>query len=109
MATRDLANARDHFRFGKEGSPRLGVTSAHVRHRRPRITWAAWRELRGQALAPGRGCTRIWYRAGTSQLANWGAPLMFAYLPDVLTYLAFGIVMAVCLWYVDGSLKNDAD
>jgi hypothetical protein len=26
-----------------------------------------------------------------------------------LTYLAFGIVMAVCLWYVDGSLKNDAD
>ena len=38
-----------------------------------------------------------------------GAPLMFAYLPDVLTYLAFGIVMAVCLWYVDGSLKNDVD
>ena len=35
--------------------------------------------------------------------------MMFAYLPDVLTYLAFGIVMAVCLWYVDGSLKNDAD
>jgi hypothetical protein len=38
-----------------------------------------------------------------------GAPLMFTYLPDVLTYLAFGIVMAVCLWYVSGSLKDDAD
>jgi hypothetical protein len=38
-----------------------------------------------------------------------GAPLMFSYLPDVLTYLAFGIVMAACLWYVDGSLKDDAD
>jgi len=34
---------------------------------------------------------------------------MFTHLPDVLTYLAFGIVMGVCLWYVDGSLKNDAD
>jgi hypothetical protein len=55
------------------------------------------------------GCTRNWCRAGTSQPANWGAPLMFTYLPDVLTYLAFGIVMAACLWYVDGSLKNDAD
>jgi hypothetical protein len=38
-----------------------------------------------------------------------GAPLMFAYLPDVLTCLAFGIVMAACLSYVDGSPKNDAD
>jgi hypothetical protein len=34
---------------------------------------------------------------------------MFMYLPDVLTYLAFGVVMATCLWYVDGSLKDDAD
>jgi len=61
-------------------------------------TWpkrAAWRELRGQVLAPGRGCTSIRCRAGT----NWGPPLMFAYLPDVLTYLAFAILMAACLWY----------
>jgi len=34
---------------------------------------------------------------------------MFTYLPDVLTYLAFGTVMAACLWYVNGSLKDDAD
>jgi len=34
---------------------------------------------------------------------------MFAYLPDVLTYLVFGILMAACLWYVNGSLKDDAD
>jgi hypothetical protein len=38
-----------------------------------------------------------------------GAPLMFTYIPDVLTYLAFGGVMAACPWYVDGSLKDDAD
>jgi hypothetical protein len=31
---------------------------------------------------------------------------MSSYLPDILTYLAFGILMAVCLWYVDGSLKE---
>ena len=35
--------------------------------------------------------------------------MMFTYLPDVLAYLAFGIVMAACLWYVEGSLKDDAD
>jgi hypothetical protein len=40
---------------------------------------------------------------------QWGAPSMFTYLLDVLTYLGFGIVMAACLWYVDGSLKDDAD
>ena len=38
-----------------------------------------------------------------------GAPLMFTYIPDVLTYLAFGGVMAACPWNVDGSLKDDAD
>jgi len=36
-----------------------------------------------------------------------GALLMFTYLPDVLTFLTFGIVIAACLWYVDGSLKDD--
>jgi len=35
--------------------------------------------------------------------------MMFTYLTDVLTYLAFGIAMAACIWYVDGSLKDDAD
>jgi hypothetical protein len=40
---------------------------------------------------------------------QWGAPLMFAYLPDVLTYLVFGIVMAACLWFVESTLKDDAD
>jgi len=34
---------------------------------------------------------------------------MFAYLPDVLTYLIFGIVMAACLWFVDSTLRDDAD
>jgi|SRR6516162_4254265 hypothetical protein len=41
--------------------------------------------------------------------SQWGAPLMFTYLADVLIYLGFGITMAACLWYVDGSLKDDAD
>ena len=61
----------------------------------------------GQALALRRGYTTIGGRAGTQQ-AN-GDAWMFTYLPDVLTYLAFGILMAACLWYVDGSLKDDAD
>jgi hypothetical protein len=34
---------------------------------------------------------------------------MSSYLADILTYLAFGILMVVCLWYVDSSLKDDAD
>jgi len=32
---------------------------------------------------------------------------MFTYLSDVLTYLAFGILMAACLWYVDSTMKAD--
>jgi len=30
-------------------------------------------------------------------------------MEDVLMYLAFGIAMVACLWFVDGSLKNDGD
>jgi len=30
---------------------------------------------------------------------------MFAYLPDVLSYLAFGILMAECLWYVNALMS----
>ena len=41
--------------------------------------------------------------------SQWGASLMFTYLPDVLIYLTFGIVMVACLWHVDGSLRDDAD
>jgi len=33
---------------------------------------------------------------------------MFAYLPDVLTYLAFGIVMAVWLWCADTAYSTEA-
>src|SRR5262249_17933793 len=46
---------------------------------------------------------------GHISTGQWGAPLMFAYLPDVLTYLIFGIVMAACLWFVDSTLRDDAD
>jgi hypothetical protein len=28
---------------------------------------------------------------------------------DVLMYLAFGIAMIACLWFIDGTLKNDGD
>ena len=28
---------------------------------------------------------------------------------DVLMYLAFGVVMVACLWFIDSSLKNDGD
>jgi hypothetical protein len=28
---------------------------------------------------------------------------------DVLLYLAFGIVMIACLWFIDRTLKNDGD
>jgi hypothetical protein len=28
---------------------------------------------------------------------------------DVLMYLAFGIVMLVCLWFIDRTLKNGGD
>jgi len=31
---------------------------------------------------------------------------MFAYMPDVLTYLVFGVAMAGCLWFVDSTLKD---
>jgi hypothetical protein len=47
--------------------------------------------------------------ARVGRAGQWGAPLTFAYLPDVLTYLVFGIVMAACLWFVDSTLKDDAD
>jgi hypothetical protein len=59
-------------------------------------------------LALRRWYTSIAPRARTIATGQWGAPLMSSYL-DILTYLAFGILMAVCLWYVDGSLKDDAD
>ena len=28
---------------------------------------------------------------------------------DVLTYLIFAIVMVVCIWFIDRTLKNDGD
>jgi hypothetical protein len=28
---------------------------------------------------------------------------------DVLMYLALGIAMVACLWFIDGTLKNDGD
>ena len=40
----------------------------------------------------------------------WGGAVdVLSYLPDLLTYLVFGIVMAACLWFVDSTLKNDID
>ena len=59
-------------------------------------------------------CTSSWVHydrapCGNIATGQWGAPLMSTYLPEILTYLAFGILMAACLWYVDGSLKDDAD
>jgi len=63
----------------------------------------------GFALALRGNYATIAARAGTSRQAEWGAPLMFTYVPDVVTYLVFGILMAACVWYVDGSLKDDAD
>jgi hypothetical protein len=28
---------------------------------------------------------------------------------DVLMYVAFGVVMVACLWFIDSSLKDDGD
>jgi len=67
---------------------------------------AATARTQGKLLRLRRGDRRP---CGNISTGQWGAPLMFTYLPDVLTYLAFGVVMAACLWYVDGSLKDDAD
>ena len=67
------------------------------------VKWAGQSFLRFVAGALGSGAVREHLNS------QWGAPLMFTYLADVLIYLGFGITMAACLWYVDGSLKDDAD
>ena len=54
---------------------------------------------------PFRSLGRVYgrARAGTSQRAGGAAVV------DVLMYLAFGIVMVVCIWFIDRTLKDDRD